>query len=145
MRTTTSRGWGGFSLASLGVGWAAFLFVGTFVLPWSSTTSGRITDSVGGSGTMVETTRSMTLFAESGWAAVGAVSVPLLLALVVWFALRRRCTHGASWTDGVAWTIVGLLFLVSFITGFSVGPILVPLWFLLGAAAAITPEPSPAA
>jgi hypothetical protein len=33
-----------------------------------------------------------------------------------------------------------MLFLVSFIAGFSFGFLLVPLWFLLGAAAAITPE-----
>jgi hypothetical protein len=140
MRQTTSRGWGGFAFASLGVGWSLLLLVATFTYPWSSTTEGAYFDSPNGPTGVVSSTRTSTLFQESGWWAVAAVCVPLLLAMLVWLGLRRRCIRGASWIDGMVWTIVGGLFLMSFIAGFSFGFLLIPLVLLLGAAAALTPE-----
>ncbi len=56
----------------------------------------------------------------------------------MWFALHRKRSRGSRRFGDLAWWLVGLLGVFSLLA-FSIGPFVLPVVLLLGAAAALTP------
>ncbi len=85
-------------------------------------------------------TRSSTTFVGSdGLWVVTLLAVPLVLGIVVWIGLRRRCTGKASRADLVVWLPLGALLAFALISAASIGLLLLPGALTLAAAAAATP------
>jgi hypothetical protein len=114
------------------VAWAGALIPAAFLAPFYRG------ESASSDGRAVLSTTS-TLVAQNGLWVLLPVSLPLLLALLAWFGLHRRCSRGSRLGAPVAWGAVGVLTAFSAVAALSVGPLMLPVVLLLAAAAASTP------
>src|SRR3954452_3943043 len=81
--------------------WSAGLVLAALVIP---AYNGQTTTSSQG-----VTLTTATLVQVNGVKAVVIVAVPLVVSLVVIFALHRRRVAGAVWSGPVAWTMIAVL------------------------------------
>ena len=127
-----NRGRAAFGLTVLACGWLAFLVVAALVVPvYSGETS---------AGGREFATPSSTLVGENGsWVLVG-MAIPVLLGLITWFGLHRKCSRVTESDEMLVWLPIGILFAFSILTGFSVGMAIFPAALVLTFAAAITPR-----
>jgi hypothetical protein len=114
------------------VAWAGALIPAAFLAPFyrgeSTSSDGRAVLSA-----------TSTLVAQNGLWVILPVSLPLLLALLAWFGLHRRCSRGSRLGAPLTWSAVGMLTAFSVVAALSVGPLMLPAVLLLAAAAASTP------
>jgi hypothetical protein len=133
------RGGFAFALALAATGWCFLLVVGAFVYPsYSGIQCGSTLE-----GPTECVSRTATDFEMNGWRIVvfyGAVAVVSLLVLL---ALHRVCVTGSGIATAAGWTGIGLLFGFSWLTGLSIGPLILPAVLLLIVSAAMTPKPAP--
>ena len=83
---------------------------------------------------------SATLVQENGSGVLLVVAVPAAVSVAVWFALWRKCSHGARVWGYVAWFCVGVLALFCLLALFSIGLFVVPVALLLARATVLTPS-----
>lgn len=83
---------------------------------------------------------SATLVDENGSWVLVVVAVPAVISTLVWLALWRKCTRGASVSGVMAWTCVSLLAVFCLIALASIGMFVIPVAVLLAWAAAVTPS-----
>jgi hypothetical protein len=107
--------------------WSAALLVAAAVAPaYQSTTETS-------SGTV--THGSETLVNANGFGVLPIIGVPLLLTVIVGYALRRRgARRGAG---AIAWTFTGLLAGVNLAAMLSIGPFIMPVTACLAVACTI--------
>ena len=121
-----------FALTMAAVAWAGALIPAAFLAPLyhgeSTSSNGRAALST-----------TSTLVAQNGLWVILPVSLPLLLALLAWFGLHRRCSRASRLGAPLAWSAVGMLTAFSAVAALSVGPLMLPAVLLLAAAAASTP------
>jgi hypothetical protein len=82
-----------------------------------------------------------TLVDVNGPGVLVPVSVPLLISLVVWAGLWRKCTTGSVRGEHVAAGALGLLGFFTFLAMFSIGVLILPAVLLLVVAVVTTPRP----
>ncbi|HWE12277.1 MAG TPA: hypothetical protein VG365_02135 [Solirubrobacteraceae bacterium] len=116
--------------------WSAALVGGAFVLP--------VYGSSGTSSPSARWSGSSTLVAVNGLGVLVPVGIPLLISVLVWLALHRKCSRGGPIAGYLAWTLVAVLALGCLVAAASIGLLVVPIALLLGRAAAITPSGPPA-
>ncbi len=114
--------------------WSAALVGVAFLLPayGSSSTSSTGTHSSG----------SLTLVQVNGLRVLIPVGVPLIIVVLVWAALHRKCSRGGRLAGPVASALVWMLVAGCFVAIASVGLFIAPVAALLARAAAITPSGS---
>jgi hypothetical protein len=126
------------ALALAATGWSFLLVVRAFVYPsYSGIECGATLD-----GPRDCVSRTATEFEMIGWRIVvfyGAVAVVSFLVLL---ALHRACVTGSGIATAAAWTGIGLLFGFSWLTGLSIGPLILPAVLLLVVSATVTPKPA---
>lgn len=83
---------------------------------------------------------SMTLVQVNGLLVLIPVGVPLLISLLVWAALHRKCSRGSNAAGAAAAVLVTVLTFGCLIGLASIGLIVIPVAMLLGWAVAITPS-----
>lgn len=82
---------------------------------------------------------SSTLVGQNGLWVIAPVAVPVVLALLVWFGLHRKCSRGSRLGAYLAWGSVGVLAVFGVVAAASIGLFVLPAVVLLAAAAALTP------
>jgi len=87
-------------------------------------------------------TFSSTLVEENGLSVVLVLALPAVVALLVWFALHRKCSRGGARSGGMAWALVAVLGAFSLLGAATIGVFSMPIVALLAGAAAVTPAPS---
>jgi hypothetical protein len=102
--------------------YSAALIVAGFVMPVYSS------ESVSSEGEITQ--GSATLVGENGASAVVVLAIPLVIAVVVGVALRRRTRRSVA----VAWTLVGLLAAFNLLSIASIGLFVLPVTLALVAA-----------
>lgn len=85
-----------------------------------------------------------TLVQDNGYWVLIPVAVPVLLAAVVWMALRRRRSHGSRASGYLAWSSIGLLAAFCLLAILSIGVFVIPVAVALAVAASLTPAGPPA-
>jgi hypothetical protein len=135
-RPVDRRGRWAFGLSVGAVAWCAFIVVGAFLIP-AYTEQGA--DSAGHT-----FTDTQTLVQVKGLGVLIPVSIPLVLTIGVWLLLRRRCTTGGRLSRAGASTLITVVWLVTLLTGFSIGFLVLPVAVLLTIAARLTPTASTA-
>ena len=123
-----------FALTVASFVWALVVVGAAFVVPVYSV------EESSPSGGVVRTTS--TLVDVNGVGVLVPVALPALVVVLVWFALRRRCSRGSSRSGAVAWVLIGLLATFCLLAAFSIGVFVVPVALLLAGAAALTPHHS---
>jgi hypothetical protein len=104
--------------------WSAALLVAAALAPaYQSTTETS-------SGTV--THGSATLVNENGWGVLSIIGVPLVVTVIVSYALWRRGARPGA--GAVAWTFTGLLAGFNLIAMLSIGPFIVPVTACLAVA-----------
>ena len=112
--------------------WGVLLVVAAFVAPVYSTSSGSAVDN--GDGTVSTTTEgSATLVGVNGYGVLLVVSVPLVAAVVVAWALARG--HRRT-----GWVVTSVLAVLNVLALLSVGIFFVPVTLALIVACASTPR-----
>jgi hypothetical protein len=129
------RGSSAFVLTSLALTWSVALVVGALVLPVYSGTA------VNSSAEPTSTTA--TLVGENGLGVLIPVGIPAVVTLLVWVALRWRCSRGGRLSGSIAWMAIGLLAMFCVLAILSVGIFVLPVVLLLAGAAARTPVGAP--
>jgi hypothetical protein len=132
------RGRFAFALAAAATGWCILLIPKAFLLPSYSGLECR--SAPGGASQCVS--KTATDFEMNGWWVVFLFAAVALVSLLVLLALHRVCTTGSVAAAVGAWTGVVLLFVFSWMTGLSIGILVVPAVLLLAVSAAFTPRPS---
>ena len=126
--------------AGLGTGavlWSLALVAAAFLLP---AYRGEACEGVP-SATPVCSSSSQTLFAANGWWVVELLLLVALVTSLAFWALHVRCATGSGLAQRLAVLCIFALTVFSFLTGFSIGPIVFPVVLLLIASAALTPTP----
>jgi hypothetical protein len=123
-----------FGLTAAAVLWSAALVVAAFTVPFYS--GARVEPD----GTTTRT--SETLVGANGLYAAGLVAFVLLVAATVWWALHRTCTRPGSRARSLAWALTSLLLFFCLLTGFTIGPFVVPAALALVGACLLTPRPA---
>lgn len=108
------------------VGAAALIVAGFFAPMYES-------HGVSSSGEVTRGTE--TLVGQNGLGSVAALTVPLLATVVVGLALWRRSRSGAV----VAWTVTGLLAVITLLSMLSIGVFILPVTAALVVACGTTP------
>jgi hypothetical protein len=85
-------------------------------------------------------TSTSSLLEEYGDGILIVLAVPLVFALVAWFALHRRCSRGSGWGAPVAVAATVTLGGLAMIASATVGGFFLPAVALLAIAAALTPR-----
>lgn len=116
----------------------AFLFVGAFAPTYSSTSSATSSD-----GVTTHSSSSATMVAVNGVRVLFVLALPLLSVGLVWVSVMWRRGHGHLDAGVLAWIVVGLLGVMSFLAMLSIGIFIVPLVVLLAAACAKAPMTAP--
>jgi hypothetical protein len=80
-----------------------------------------------------------TLVGVNGRGVLLPLSVPLLLSVVAWAGLRRKCEYGSRRGERFAFCSLVLLFLYAVITGFSIGLAVTPIALLVALGFTLTP------
>jgi hypothetical protein len=83
-----------------------------------------------------------TLLEHGGPWSVAITAQPLLVSVVVWVLLRRRCTTGSRIASNAAWTIGAVYVVWSVLGALSLAAGAFPAAVLLLVAVALTPPPS---
>jgi hypothetical protein len=135
------RGGFAFALAIAATGWCFLLVVGAFVYP---SYSGSGCQSTPG-GPMHCGSQTATYFGMNGWGVVGLFGAVAIVSLLVLLALHRVCVTGSGVAIAAAWTGIVLLLGFSWLTGLSIGVLILPAVLLLIASAVVTPKPAPLA
>lgn len=135
--STRTQGRVAFALTAAAALWAAAM------VPGAALTSGyaietHVDDSERG---VYSHTSSQSLLEHEGGGVLVMLSIPLLMTLVVWFALHRSCTRGRGST--LAWSLIALLGTLAMLASASIGGYFLPTVALLVVAAALTPRPHP--
>jgi hypothetical protein len=133
------RGGFAFALALAATGWCFLLVVGAFVYP--SYSGSACESKLGGPTHCVS--QSATDFEMNGWRVVALYAAVAIVSLLVLLALHRVCMTGSGVATAAAWTGIGLLFGFSWLTGLSIGALVLPAVLLLIASAVVTPKPAP--
>jgi hypothetical protein len=129
-----NRGRGALAVTALACAWLVFLVpAAAFVPTGSEQTSGS-----------AEVATTTLLQSDGVWALV-VVAIPALLGLATWLGLHRRCSGHARHTELLVWVPIGLLYVFSFVSGFSIGLFVLPAALALGFAGAITRAAAPSA
>ncbi len=110
---------------------AAFPIVGLVVPAYSSTTT-----SVSSNGTTTHSSSGGTLVAVNGWRVLIVLALPLVAVGLVWCSLRWRRRRDHLDAGALAWTVVGLLGVMSVLGILSIGVFILPLVGLLAGACA---------
>jgi hypothetical protein len=118
---------GAFWFSVAACGWSAALVAGAFIVPMYSSSA------TWASG--VHIAESITLVQVNGLLVLIPVGVPLLIALMVWTALHRKCSRGSDAAGAVLVTVLSLGCLIGLA---SIGVLVIPVALLLGCAVAIT-------
>ncbi len=132
------RGRVAFAFAAAGMGWSVLLIAGAFVFPAYSGQECRTTPS----GAPQCVAQSATDFEMNGWRVVAMFAAVAIVSLLVLLALHRVCTTGSETAAGAAWVGIALLFGFSWLTGLSIGILVLPAAALLAASAVLTPRPA---
>jgi hypothetical protein len=132
------RGRFAFALAATATGWCILLIPAAFLYPAYSgsecrTMLGEATQCV---------SRTATDFEMNGWRVIFLFAAVAAVSLLVLLALHRVCTTGSVAAAVGAWTGVALLFVFAWLTGLSIGILVLPAVLLLAVSAAFTPRPS---
>ncbi len=112
--------------------WSAGLVLAGLLVPAYTSNS---TSAVNG----VTLTRS-TLAQENGARAMALVAVPLLVCVLVLWAIRAR-RAGARWGAPVAWAGVGLVVIETLLGLLTIGVFILPTTILLASAVRLAPGP----
>jgi hypothetical protein len=128
------RGRQAFWLTVAALVWSAALMGAAFLLPayGSSSTSSTGTHS----------SAALTLVGVNGFSVLIPMGAPLVIAVLAWAALHRKCAHGGRVAGYVAGGLVSVLVAECFVGIASVGLLIAPVAALLWRAAAITPSGS---
>ncbi len=118
-----------FALTVVAFAWGVALIVAAFVAPAYSVDSGP-----GGQQT------TTTLVDENGMGVLIVVSIPAVIAAIVWAVLHRRRRTGRS--ARAAWVLVGVLGAFSVLSLASIGIFILPVVAMLALAAKLTPSPA---
>lgn len=119
----------GLWLAGGALGWSALLIVAAVVLPvYGGTTS----SSAGGTAEF-----SATLVDVNGASVLVPVSIPAALCAIACVLLHLANRHGWRSARRGAWGAAWLLALFAFVTGFTIGPLVLPAVAMLFGAAAL--------
>jgi hypothetical protein len=129
---SSSRGRVAFGLGAAAVGWALLLVASAFFVP---TYSGEKCQSGGGC-----TSTSSTLFAENGWWVVELLLAVTVVAAVAFYALHVVCSKESETAATIAVSCTVLLAVFSFLTGFSIGLLVLPIPLLLAASRSVMPR-----
>ena len=137
------RGRWAFALTAGAFLWALAIIPAAFLLPVYGTDT--VTNSFSpGSGTTVAVAQhsSATLIATNGASVrlLVLLALPAVLAVVVWFGLHRVCASGSVTGRRVAAAAIGVLALLTLLTGFSIGGEILPVLVLLVVARSLTPS-----
>jgi len=135
VKRTGGRGWLAFGLAASAVGWALTLVAAAFLAPAYQG------EDCGPGG--VCTSSSSTLFAVNGWWIVELLAGVVLVAMLAFWGLHRRCASGSRRAAQLATSCTVLLAAFSVVTGFSIGLLVLPVAVLLVASAALVPTAGP--
>jgi hypothetical protein len=131
------RGRIAFSLAAAAVGWCLFLIVASFTVAFYA--NRQCTPIPRSFSTRCVSTTS-TAFAVNGWIVIFYLIGVALASCLVFVALRRICSRTKTRASFVAWLGIVLLLAFSYVTGFSIGPAILPGVLLLAFAAIVTPR-----
>jgi hypothetical protein len=126
-----SRGRLAFGLTVGAVAWGLVLVAAAFLVP---VYGGSSISSTG----VVKSTIA-TLVGVNGVWVIAPMAVPVVLALLGWFGLHRKCSRGAKAGGYLAWGCVTVLGAFSVVAAASIGLFSVPAVLLLAAAAKLTP------
>jgi hypothetical protein len=131
-------------LIALAVAWGVALMAAALLLPvyGSDSSSGSASSSGGGVVTATHSSTS-TPVQENGYWVLIPVAVPLLLAAIVWIALRRKRSRGGRASGYLAWSSIGVLSAFCLLAILSIGVFVVPMAAMLAVAASLTPAGTP--
>jgi hypothetical protein len=105
---------------SFALAWSVLLIVAANVAPaYTSQTS----EQVDGGAVITHRVVTKTLVEVNGTTAVVLVALPLLITITVWTIFWLRTSAGVL---GAAWTVAGLLALVSMVGMLTIGPFILP-------------------
>ena len=136
MRTTSRRGWIAFGSTAAATLWGLGLVAGAFFLPLYAGSEQQ--GALPGQPQRAPVELSATLVEVNGLWILAPVTVPVLLALLVWAGLHRRCARGSRAGELAALGGLGALFVFAILTGFSIGPLFLPMLLLLLVAVVLT-------
>jgi len=128
MRSTPTRGWAAFGLATAAVAWALLLF------PWAFLSPAYRGETCGGTPQTCSSS-SATLVEVNGSGVLLWIALPAAAALLGWLLLHRACASRQRPMVNAAWVLVIALLVFSFVTGFSVGLFVLPVAVLLAGSA----------
>jgi len=111
--------------------WSLALVAAAFVAPLYN---GQMISSTGG-----VTHTTSTLFEQNGMRVVVVLAAPLVITLLAWLGLHERCARGSRLGTVAAWSCVAFLAAFAVVGSMTVGPFVLPVVLLLGAAARTTP------
>jgi len=115
--------------------WSALLVAGAFTVPIYSGAQ----STASGNGPIQSVATSSTLVAVNGQWVLIPIAVPVVITLLVWIALHRKCSRGSSIASFVAWVLVGMLAVFCLVAAFTIGFFIVPVAALLAYATSRTP------
>ena len=142
VKKTTHGRWA-FALTSASVAWALALVPAAFILP----VYGTVTFRAGPNGAHVSAVQhgSATLVAVNGASPrlLILVAIPAALAAIAWIGLHRLCTRGRMSGRRIATSAIAVLFVLTLLTGFSIGAEMLPVLALLVIGRALTPAGTP--
>lgn len=108
------------ALTALALVWSVGLLVAAVVIPF-----------YGSAGTLVDQNGSHVLF---------VVAVPAFISVIVWIALRRKCSRGGRASGYVAWLGVSALGVFCLLAILTIGVFVIPVAVLLAGAVSSTPS-----
>jgi hypothetical protein len=119
----------------MALAWSVALVVGALVVP----VYGGGQSVASGSGPIRSVAVSSTLVAVNGPWVLIPIAIPVVVTLLVWIALHRKCSRGSSTASFLAWVMVGLLSVFCLVEAFTIGFFIVPVAALLAYATSRTP------
>jgi hypothetical protein len=129
-------GFTAFALSAGAVGWSVLLLAAAFFYPVYGTATEV---SVGAAPPELPD----TIVGVNGYGALIPMTIPLVLCVVVFFALRRACTTHSERARSVALTLACVLGFFALISGFSIGLFVVPAALAAILATVVTPVDRP--
>lgn len=121
-----------FVLTLAAFAWAVALLPAALLLP---VYSGTVSSSTSGT-----TSTTSTLVGQNGTGVLSVVALPAVLTAVTWAALYWKCSRGSRAGGWVAWTAIGLLGVFVVLGALTIGLFALPVAYLLGWAARLTPS-----
>jgi hypothetical protein len=125
-----------FNATVVAFGWSLALVVATFLVPVYSGVGESASSTFSG---VRRVAISPSLVGVNGLWVLIPVAVPVVLTVLVWIALHRKCSRGSKQAGVIAWSMVVLLCAFCVVGAFSIGVAIAPVATLLGYAAFRTP------